>query len=337
MLKRVLQTCALFCLAGFILGGCREEKAGSGRQVQTTGAGEKRAIGPPQAESDEPAPGVRGAEEEASLEEGGDGETKETEILPAPRPVAEGGLEEARIVLGDVAVPDSARLEAARRLLEKDVGFLAGAYGQRDNARIVRRLIEEKVAERDARIVPLLVRLFEKVGGEKRIDFEEYLLHFGRQAEGAMMEFLHARDRSLVMRAVDALVKMRSPAAADSIALLLGRPDSWIRIAAAHAMGELGGPKAVDRLVAVLDDTSYSVVDAALVGLGRLRAVSAYDRIVPLLESDIPHVRKHAAMALGELGDRRAVPAVRNLARNDPDPGVRFMAGRALKKLEENR
>lgn len=54
-----------------------------------------------------------------------------------------------------------------------------------------------------------------------------------------------------------------------------------------------------------------------------------------LAKSDNVHVRKHAAIALGELGDVRAVEAVRRLAQEDEDSGVRFMAGRVLKKLEE--
>jgi HEAT repeat protein len=84
----------------------------------------------------------------------------------------------------------------------------------------------------------------------------------------------------------------------------------------------------------VLDDPVYSVVNAGLVGLGRLEAKTAYERISGMLTDENLHVRKHAAIALGEIGDRRAIPEVRKLAKEDPDSGVRFMAGRALKKLE---
>ena len=46
-------------------------------------------------------------------------------------------------------------------------------------------------------------------------------------------------------------------------------------------------------------------------------------------------MRKHAAIALGELGDRRGLAIVGTLASDDPDSGVRFMAGKARDKLEQ--
>ena len=88
-------------------------------------------------------------------------------------------------------------------------------------------------------------------------------------------------------------------------------------------------------MVKALDDTVYSVVNAALVGLGRLKAVATYERIAALTKADNKHVRKHAAIALGELGDRRGLAIVGTLASDDPDSGVRFMAGKARDKLEQ--
>ena len=260
------------------------------------------------------------------------------ETSPAVEPVAAKAVlspvEVARERFAEIDLPDSIRLAAARELMTSDAEFLVEVYGQRDNARVVRTLIEERMGEKDADVLPLLLGLFEKVGGEERIDFENYVLYFGRRGEERMMELLRAEEQGLVMRAMDALAKMKSPAAVDSVARLLYHPEPWVRIGAAHAVGEIGGPDATRYLMATLEDSAYSVTNAALVGLGRMRAVEAYGRIAALAENDNPHVRKHAAIALGELGDGRGVPVVRNLAKNDPDSGVRFMAGKALQKLE---
>jgi hypothetical protein len=238
-------------------------------------------------------------------------------------------------LFADIALPDSARLEAARKLQVSAPEALLADYGRRDNPRIVRMLVEERKAANDEAVLPLLLLLFEGVDGEERIDFEHDILHFGRRAEGRMLELLRGEDRQLVMRAMDALAKMRSPVAGDSIALLLHHPEPWFRISAAHALGEIGADGAAGQLMRALDDTVYSVVNAALVGLGRLRAVETYERIEALTASDNKHVRKHAAIALGELGDQRGVAIVRALASDDPDSGVRFMAGKALQKLEQ--
>ncbi len=43
-------------------------------------------------------------------------------------------------------------------------------------------------------------------------------------------------------------------------------------------------------------------------------------------------MRMHAAMGLGELGDRRAVDVLRQ-AESDPDPQVRQAAREALRKI----
>ena len=217
---------------------------------------------------------------------------------------------------------------------EAGVTYLVHNYGVRGNNLIERALIEQLVAVQDEVVLPLLLGLFEHVGGEERIDFEQYLLRFGRRAEPGIMALLHADDPSLVMRALDALGKMESVGGTDSIAVLLDHPNSWIRMGASHALGETGGPGAVEHLLVAVTDTAYSVVNAALVGLGRLRATEAYEQVAELTLNANPHIRKHAAMALAEMGDRRAIPKVRALAEGDADPGVRFMAKRALQKLE---
>ena len=251
------------------------------------------------------------------------------QMVPAASPF------EWKLRLGDVALSDSVRLVAASQLQRVAPETLAANWGYRDNARIIRQLIERRTAAADEGVLPLLLLLFEQVEGEERIDFEHDILHFGRKAESRMYELLHADNRSLVMRAMDALAKMQSPIAGDSIALLLDNPDPWLRIGAAHALGEIGAQSAVGQLVQTLDDTVYSVVNAALVGLGRLKAAESYGRVVSLTESDNKHVRKHAVIALGELGDRRGLSIVRSLAGDDPDSGVRFMAGKAAEKLEQ--
>ena len=249
-------------------------------------------------------------------------------------PVSAAAAQSARADFRNVALPDSVRLRGARVLLRAQPVGLVTAYGREDCARLVRALIEEEVARDSDAILPVLLGLFAATGGEERIDFEAYLLRFGSRSEAHLVGFLRAADPSLVLRSLDALGKMRSTAARDSIAVLLDHPNSWVRIGAAHALGEIGGPGMAEHLVAVLEDTAYAVVNAAIVGLGRLRVAAAYGPMLQLLESDNHHIRKHAAMGLGELGDPRAAAAVRLLAEGDADPGVRFMARKALAKLE---
>jgi len=307
------------CALALVSVGCREEQTAP-RIAQEPQAQESRDVAP------------------SDLSEPAGEDSAEGLMAPTAKPIAGADLEDAKQRFEDVDLPDSARVAAARRLLLSgdgaEVTYLVDGYSLRNNSLVERALIEELTAAGDEAVLPLLLGLFAGVGGEERIDFEQYILRFGRGAEIQMMALLHADDASLVLRALDALGKMKSTTATDSIADLLDHPNSWVRMESAHAMGQIGDPGAVEHLLVALGDTTYAVVNAALVGLGRLRATEAYEQVAALISSQNTHIRKHAAMALAELGDRRAIPAVRALAEGDADPGVRFMAKRALQKLE---
>ncbi|MFC1525246.1 HEAT repeat domain-containing protein [Candidatus Latescibacterota bacterium] len=264
------------------------------------------------------------------------GEPAAKALAPAPLPRPAGpSADQDAASLTNADLPDSARRAAAQRLLLSGRSRLVTAYGSRNCVPIIRQLIEARVASRDTSILPLILDLFRARGGEERIDFEVYLLAFGGPVEGELVGLLGSSDVSLVLRAVDTLAKMKAVAAADTVASLLRHPDSWVRIGAAHALGEIAGPGAAAHLLPALQDTAYSVVNASLVALGGLRAPELYEPAMALATSDNPHVRKHAAIALGELGDARARETLQQLADGDSDSGVRFMARRAVKLLEE--
>ncbi len=235
----------------------------------------------------------------------------------------------------DRAKPDSSRLAAGRSLLRLDPEFLASRYAE--HPRLVRALIDEAVSARDTVGLPLVARLFELRGGEERIDFEVDLIAFGAAARGRLVEMLDRPDRSLVVRAAETLARTGADEAAADIGGLLVHADDWIRMGAAHALGQLGTEAATDALLAALTDTAYVVVNAALVGLASQQAASAYDPALALLEDGRPEVRKHAAHALGQIGDPAALGPLQQVSRDDPDSGVRFMASRAVQALSGER
>lgn len=251
-----------------------------------------------------------------------------------PKPTGPSAEQDAA-TLTDSSLDDSARLAAAERLLSTDRSQLVQAYSDRASVPIVRRLIDARFAARDTTVLPLILDLFRTRGGEERIDFEVYLIGYGQAAEDELIGLLGSDDVSLVLRTLDTLAKMKSVAAADTVASLLRHADAWVRIGAAHAIGEIAAPGATAHLIAALDDTAHAVVNASLVALGRLRAPELFEPAMALTASDNLHLRKHAAMALGELGDGRARATLQRLTDEDPDPGVRFMANKALKRLSE--
>ncbi len=110
---------------------------------------------------------------------------------------------------------------------------------------------------------------------------------------------------------------------------LLARGEPAVRHLAAVALGQLGDPASMPALIAALEGPDEEGVRwraaEALVQLGSV----ALDGLMTLAAHTDPDVRWKACVALGEIGDRRAAPAlIRRLA--DPD---RFVRGRAVSAL----
>ena len=68
--------------------------------------------------------------------------------------------------------------------------------------------------------------------------------------------------------------------------------------------------------------------------LGKLRLPESAELMRKLLADKSEYVRFNAAWALGELGDRTAVPRLRQLQHRDPSSSVRQSAGQSLRKME---
>jgi HEAT repeat protein len=86
-------------------------------------------------------------------------------------------------------------------------------------------------------------------------------------------------------------------------------------------------------MVAILKEGSLQARRAAILGLGLLESPLAYDEFLHALLDDDVQVRQRAIAALGELGERRAVPAIATRLRHDPEAGVRTEAAYRLGTL----
>ncbi len=117
--------------------------------------------------------------------------------------------------------------------------------------------------------------------------------------------------------------------------------------AAATAAFVTGGVDSVPWLIEIMEDPEAggSRLMAANT-LGEIGVPEAVDPLIKALGSDWFNVRRCAALALAKIGDVRAIPAVQNLAENDPflwtKPDtkeqiylVRVDAARALKTLKD--
>jgi HEAT repeat protein len=113
---------------------------------------------------------------------------------------------------------------------------------------------------------------------------------------------------------------------------LLDHGNADIQWHAADALGTLG-EAACEPLMAILDFPKMHVRLGAIEALGDIRSGKPVDELVRKLKSDPDNeVRWVATLALGQIGDRRAIPAL-EAALRDKDRYVRYGAVMSLEML----
>lgn len=113
---------------------------------------------------------------------------------------------------------------------------------------------------------------------------------------------------------------------------------NWsVRAAAAYALGSYGRKAPLARLMAIVDDVEESslVRSSALQALGMVQGRDLRQRIMQALHDSTWHVREMAALLLGWLGERRAIPALLEVFQNDSDPFVRSATIIALGQMKD--
>ena len=107
-----------------------------------------------------------------------------------------------------------------------------------------------------------------------------------------------------------------------------------VYLRAAYMTDAVGGAQdaVVDALVGALKDSDAGVRKHAAIALGEIGSPRAVDGLITALADKQSEVRRVAAVALGEIGDARAIePLTRAL--KDSDPGVRRCAVIAIAEL----
>jgi HEAT repeat protein len=133
------------------------------------------------------------------------------------------------------------------------------------------------------------------------------------RAIGPLAELLADNDASVRVRAVEALGRI-GPAAVEHLVKALGDPDTRVRQLTTKVLGQIGEARVVAPLLDALRDPRLSSQAAfALTKMG----ATAVEALVAALRDRDPNVRWHAARILGHIGDRRALPELERLARED--------------------
>ncbi|HZI99084.1 MAG TPA: M56 family metallopeptidase [Gemmatimonadaceae bacterium] len=131
-----------------------------------------------------------------------------------------------------------------------------------------------------------------------------------------------------------ALTLVRNGMLMNALKESLTAPDWRVRAYAAWALGESRDKEATDALRAALKDENWRVRMHAAAGLQRIAGSSEVDPLISLLLDDYWQVRISAVDALASIGDRRALPSLRQVAQTDPRSIVRDQALNAIQRLK---
>ena len=161
----------------------------------------------------------------------------------------------------------------------------------------------------------------------------------GRIGDGSVVPVIEglARDpdtgvrRDALLALIESPLAMRTDRVAAGVALLGDlEQDGNMRSRAAVALGAAKDPRAVEPLIKALEDLRPPK------GYGSLpppRAQTGQAKILAERLRSLHNLRAHAALALGQIGDQRAVPALL-VALSDADPFVRMQSAAALGGLK---
>ena len=180
-------------------------------------------------------------------------------------------------------------------------------YGARSDAAAVLGIIGNPDATQP--LIDALVRSGELVSTLREIAEALGLIGDTRAVE-PLLQFLFlpqiAGDSWTQRDVIEALGLLQDARAVDPlIQLLVQSPDTYVRREIMQAFGEIGDSRAAQAVIAVLENLS----------------VDSFERAT-------------AAIALGDIGDAAAIPALEYARDNDPDSYVRSSAERALEKIQ---
>jgi hypothetical protein len=183
-------------------------------------------------------------------------------------------------------------------------------------ARLVGRLQDKSAIPELWKLLP---RAPERVADEIAIAIGEL---FDQKARKPLAEVVRRPDATLRARAGIALGKLGDRRAAPALLEGIGHSDFDVRRRSVHYLGMVGGADGIGPLLDLSVDPRLRYL--CTLALGRIGGSTHDERVLPYLldhlgDDEFADVRGYAAVALGYLGDRRAVPALARVLFEDPE------------------
>jgi HEAT repeat protein len=150
---------------------------------------------------------------------------------------------------------------------------------------------------------------------------------------GPVLEAALVKVDGLSYHLARALGRLGDRRAVPVLLAALQSPSTYTRRYAAWSLGQLGAAEAAEPLGKLLDTRDKYALREILVALGRVKAAASGDAVMARLKSEDWEIRGAAAESLGWMGERRAVPALAVVLKEDRMAPVRAAAAEALGRL----
>jgi HEAT repeat protein len=161
-------------------------------------------------------------------------------------------------------------------------------------------------------------------------------LHTTAAREALVQSVRHPRG-AVRAEAATVLGRWAEPSLAEVLHPVLADKETNVARAAAEALGRLGNPVSQQPLLDALVKAPPLVQERIAWSLGELRAASAVAALEPLLQTMDEDTKASVAEALGKIGDRQPIPALRKVLveMKAHGPVVRQRAIEALRRLAD--
>ncbi len=208
--------------------------------------------------------------------------------------------------LAEDARPDDLALftRAAKDMASIVRGEAASALGKSQDPRVV-DLLGELLEDSDVDVQGQAAMALAQVKNDKA---KAYLtLQYGRRGRQTRQVIVQALKQANVPGAMAEVVAAESKAIWDRNLLALNEGSLPERVGAAEDLGKSGRPDAFNRLVPLVRDSQVILAAAAVRGLGDLGDKRAVPAILPLLDESFPELRESAITALTRLQEPQAI------------------------------
>jgi HEAT repeat protein len=211
------------------------------------------------------------------------------------------------------------------------VEAFVAAQQQQDFAAL--RKTEQTILEIGRPAVPELIRLFDHPDPGVQTRAVYLLKELGPLAIPDLRGALSSQDTEVLQNVIWSLELIGSKAVIPDLRGLLDRGDLRLGIRAAKALAALGDNRGFAFLVEQLDAADPDIRGLAVLRLSELEEPRVLIPLIEKLDDKDPYVRMSAIDGLERLGDRRALPVLDGLRREDRSWQIRRSAAAAMQKI----